>query len=314
MIIIATIRPLAMLLVLILVLSGCALIDSAEGKWQLGDSKTREADNMLMLFVPGGEFSMGIDHIGMRYALDLCRQVKGTVGAGVCQGTSFANEMPTHPVSLESFWIDRTEVTNQQYGLCVEEDGCTPPAEPGSFTRDEYFYGEEFSDYPVVWITRDQAAAYCSWAGGRLPSEAEWEYAARGPENRTFPWGDEFDPSLANYCDASCAFGVIDPTYDDGFPETAPVGSFPAGVSWCGALDMAGNVREWVADWFQDDYYGLSPEHNPQGPESGEVRVVRGGSWYDLVADVRVARRKPMGPSYPSPLIGFRCARSASEP
>ena len=98
--IIATIRPLTLLLVLFLVLSGCALTDSSEGKWQLGDSKTREADNMLMLFVPGGEFSMGIDHIGMRYALDLCRQVKGTVGAGVCQGTSFANEMPTHPVSL----------------------------------------------------------------------------------------------------------------------------------------------------------------------------------------------------------------------
>jgi len=121
-----------------------------------------------------------------------------------------------------------------------------------------YFDESDYSDYPVIWVTRDQAAEYCSWVGGRLPTEAEWEYAARGPENLTFPWGNEFDPSRVNYCDASCAHGVVDPSCDDGYPETAPVGSFSSGVSWSGALDMAGNVREWVSDWF--GYYAVDSQ------------------------------------------------------
>jgi formylglycine-generating enzyme required for sulfatase activity len=176
----------------------------------------------------------------------------------------------------------------------------------GSFTRDAYFGDSAFADYPVVWVTRNQAAAYCVWAGAMLPTEAQWEYAARGPESRTYPWGDEFDPTRANYCDVSCASGVVDPSYNDGYPETAPVGSFPSGVSWCGALDMAGNVREWVADWF--GYFGVEPLVNPAGPDEGETTIPKGGCWLDSPGDLRSSNRGQNTPDYTRHKVGFRCS------
>ena len=281
----------------------CVPEDQFETMPQLGDTRQRQTDGMTMVFVPPGEFSMGIDYIGFRYALQICKQAG--LGLAVCKASTFADEMPGHLVELDGFWIDLTEVTNQQYERCVQDQACSPPYDMSSFTREAYFSNPEYSDYPVVWVTRDQAIEYCSWAGGRLPSEAEWEYAARGPESRTFPWGEVFKPSRANYCDASCAAGAIDPSYDDGYPETAPVGSFPAGVSWCGSLDMAGNVREWVADWF--GYFSTDPQVNPVGPDEGETRIPKGGSWLDTPEKLRSSNRGQNTPDYTRHKVGFRC-------
>lgn len=289
------------LLILVLALAQCAPAEVP----QLGDSRERQIDSQVMVFVPPGEFSMGIDHIGMRYAIQLCKEVKADVGPGTCQGTSFANEMPAHEVELDGFWIDRTEVSNRQYLFCVEDEECSEPSDMSSFTRESYFGSTTYSDYPVIWVTRDQAAEYCSWAGGRLPTEAEWEYAARGPESLTFPWGNDFESSRANYCDASCAYGVVDPSYDDGYPETAPVGSFPSGVSWCGVLDMAGNVREWVSDWF--GYYAVDTQANPGGREEGQSFIPKGGCWLDTPDDLRSSNRGENTPDYTRHKVGFRC-------
>ena len=218
-----------------------------------GDVQRRPSDGMDMVFVPGGEFRMGTDYLQAAYAREVCKAFNPEGGLAVCQATSFGDEAPAHMVTLDGFWIDKTEVTNRQYQGCVAVDGCEPPVEAGSYYRTEYYGNPEFDDYPVVWVTRDQAQAYCQWAGGRLPTEAEWEYAARGPKSWLYPWGNDFDGARLNYCDANCDAGPNDPTVDDGYADTAPVGSYPSGVSWVGALDMAGNVREWVADWYS--YY-----------------------------------------------------------
>jgi len=286
-------------------LSSCSSIGLFVSKPQLGDTQEREADSMTMVFVPQGEFLMGIDYLEMRSAIQLCKQTKTELGPGVCGGTAYADEMPAHLVKLDAFWIDRTEVTNQGYLQCVQDGACSPPSDNSSYTRDSYFGDPAYLNYPVVWVTHDQAEAYCHWAGGRLPTEAEWEYAARGPENQTFPWGNEFEPSRANYCDASCPLGVIDPSFDDGYPETAPVGSFPSGVSWCGALDMAGNVREWVADWFS--YYTTDTQVNPAGPAEGESYIPKGGCWLDTPVNLRSTNRGQNTPDYVRHKVGFRC-------
>lgn len=299
------IREILLGILLAFALSSCAPGGPFGDRSQLGDTRQRETDGMTMVFVPAGEFLMGIDYIGMRQAIQLCNQASAALGPGGCLGSSYADEMPAHPVTLESFWIDLTEVTNQQYQTCVEDRGCSPPSETGSFTRETYFGDPAYSDYPVVWVTRDQAVAYCVWAGGRLPTEAEWEYASRGPESRTFPWGEDFEPSRANYCDASCAAGLLDPSYDDGYPETAPVGSFPSGASWCGALDLAGNVREWVADWF--GYFTEEPQVNPLGPDEGENHIPKGGCWLDTPENLRGSNRGQNTPDYTRHKVGFRC-------
>jgi formylglycine-generating enzyme required for sulfatase activity len=281
---------------------------SAPDSTPAGTTRIRSTDDMVMIYVPAGEFQMGIDANGEDYAQQLCKDYSGdmAVASGVCQ-RGFKNEQPAHTVVLDSFWIDRTEVSNGQYRRCVEAGDCDPPVENGSHTRDSYYGNSAYDDYPVIWVRWDQAADYCAWAGGRLPTEAEWEYAARGPRGLTFPWGDTFDGTLLNYCDVDCD-GVNDETVDDGYPDTAPVGSFPAGVSWCGALDMAGNVREWVADWF--GYYSSRRQVNPTGPSLGDSRIPRGGSWYDTPDDVRSANRGENSPDYTRHKVGFRCASS----
>lgn len=272
---------------------------------QLGDKATRAGDAAVVVYVPAGAFRMGGTSELTRYARSLCREAAGDLAIATCGSAAFADEHPAHPVELSAFWVDRTEVTNGQYARCVDAGACAPPVETGSFTRLRYFGDPAFGSYPVVQVDWNQAAAYCAWAGARLPTEAEWEYAARGPENRLFPWGDTFDPELLNSCDRSCA-GMSDPSYADGFPDTAPVGSFPAGMSWGGAVDMAGNVREWIADW----YGPCTPEAalNPQGPIAGESKIPRGGSWYDTPDEVRSLNRGSNLPEYTHPKVGFRCA------
>ncbi len=199
-----------------------------------------------------------------------------------------------HDVTLDSFWIDRTEVTNGQYARCVAAGVCSPPYQSSSARRESYYGDSQYDDYPVIWVSWNDAATYCGWVGGRLSSEAEWEYAARGPDGRIYPWGnDPPNDTLLNY--------------EQFQGDTVPVGSYPDGASWVGAMDMAGNVWEWVNDWFASDYYASSPSHNPQGPETGDEKVLRGGSWYPTGVHVRATDRLPRTPDVRSINIGFRC-------
>ena len=215
----------------------------------------------------------------------------------------FSYETPVHEVSLDSFWIDGTEVTNEQYALCVNDGRC----EQTKFVDESDYNGD---DYPVVGVSWFDAEAYCEWADARLPTEAEWEYAARGPEGLVYPWGDSLAGENANSCDTHCPANVRDERIDDGYKFTAPVGNFPAGASWAGALEMSGNVREWVKDWYGEAYYGNSPALNPQGPDGGEKRVLRGGSLSDSAGDLRSAVRDLAHPDERVNDAGFRCVVS----
>ncbi len=236
----------------------------------LYDTGTRPTDDMVMLYVPGGTFQMGSTEGG-------------------------AHEQPVHSVTLDGFWIDQTEVTNAQYARCVAAGVCSPLFQLSSWTRDSYYGNGQYDEYPVIGATWDDATTYCQWAGGRLPTEAEWEYAARGPDGHVYPWGnDPPNDTLANY-----ARNVGD---------TTKVGSYPDGQSWVGAMDMAGNVWEWVNDWY--DSYSSGPQVNPTGPASGQVRVLRGGSWGLSEEYARAAGRHINRPDAHSAVFGFRCVLS----
>jgi formylglycine-generating enzyme required for sulfatase activity len=267
---------------------------------------TRPADDMVMAYVPAGEFRMGSTGEEVDAALVLCSESRD------CQRDSLEDEQPAHIVALDGFWIDSMEVSNRQYRLCVEAGSCDPPSDSGSHTRDSYYGNSAYDDYPVISVDWHQAAAYCEWVGGRLPTEAEWEYAARGPEGRRYPWGDAFDGARLNYCDANCEFGWADGAFDDGYFDTAPVGSYPAGASWVGVLGMAGNVWEWVADWYDSDHYSHSPSRNPTGPLSGGGRVLRGGSWRSYQGLARCSFRDWSSPGFSLDRLGFRCISPVS--
>jgi serine/threonine-protein kinase len=250
-----------------------------------------EQDGSTMIYVPEGTFWMG-------------------AGENDPGGDDVR---PQHEVYLDAFWIDQTEVTNAQYGRCVSAGACDPPEHHGSLTREDYYDDAEFGDYPVLAVTWYQADGYCRWAGKRLPTEAEWEKAARGTDKRLYPWGNEFDGTRLNSCDVNCEAESRNADWDDGHADTAPVGSYPAGASPYGALDMAGNVREWVADWADTTYYSRSPQRNPTGPESGTNRVDRGGAASDTDWSTLVTYRGIDPPEGSFTDIGFRCAISAAE-
>ncbi len=260
-------------------------------------------DGAVMVFVPGGSFLMGSSKAELEAAFELCEQYRGE---GKCKKSWFEDEEPQHEVTLDSFWIDQTEVTNWQFDLCVKSGGCTPPDCENDFPIHDPMQ-------PVGCVTWFDANSYCQWAGARLPTEAEWEYAARGPEGNIFPWGDTFDPSRLNYCDFNCTYKWNDENYDDGYTWPAPVGSFEFGESWCGAQDMAGNNWEWVADWYDAEYYTNSPVHNPQGPDSGIERGIRGGSAHFFPPYVRSARRSGVFDFNIYASGGFRCVADHSE-
>jgi len=262
------------------------------------DSRIRVRDRMSMVYVPAGQFEMGNDQD--------------------------ERARPAHVVALDGFWIDRTEVTNAMFAAFLSEEGNQVEGgvswlEPGAGHRGiVYGHIEEddglfrsttgYEDHPVIEVSWYGAVAYCAWVGARLPTEAEWEYAARGPQARAYPWGDAFEGERANYCDVNCTYRWRDVTSDDGAAEWTTVGSYPGGASWCGALDMAGNVWEWVADWWSEDYYADSPIENPQGPDSGTLHVARGGSWFDEGRDAEVSCRTGLTPSsYRMHWVGFRC-------
>jgi formylglycine-generating enzyme required for sulfatase activity len=305
------------------------------------ETQTRSRDGMAMVYVPAGQFEMGLRYDQVDQVLRACNQSHDD-----CERGDFRAEQPAHTVVLDAFWIDQTEVTNGQFAAFLNEQGNQSEGvdtqfaewladhshyssiydlvesqvywlEPGQYGLIEQVNGiyqpeSGYADYPVIEISWYGAAAYCDWIGGRLPTEAEWEYAARGPDSRLYTWGDTFEDSLANHCDASCTERWRNPTYDDGYDRWLPVGSYPGGASWCGALDMAGNVWEWVGDWYSEDYYTYSPLENPQGPAAAGpyyCRVRRGGSWYEESWQIRsTSRRGELPSSLRVHWVGFRCA------
>ena len=225
-----------------------------------------------------------------------------------------ADEQPVHQVTVSAFLIDRTEVTYRQFQRFLlanpqwQRGRVDPTKVDTDYLKD--WDGVNFpaskADLPVVWVSWEAAAAYAAWRNARLPTEAEWEAAARGSDGRLFPWGTcAPDSGGINRCNYRASY-----PRSDGYEQAAPVGQYPAGASPCGALDMAGNVWEWVADWHDPEYYAESPAADPPGPANGTYRVLRGGSWYVRARWVRSTVRLRAYPTHSSDQVGFRCARS----
>lgn len=265
----------------------------------VGSSYINPVDGARLLYVPAGEFEMGTED-----------------GEG--------DEQPVHTVYLDAYWMYETEVTNAQFAQFVAETSYRTDAEHSGLSRvwtgvrwnkmDGAYWEHPtgpssnlngLEDYPVIHVSWNDAVAYCVWAGVRLPTEAEWEKAARGTDGRTYPWGDTWNWLYSNSSRAG------DGVYGDTAP-LAPVGSYPGGASPYGLLDMTGNVWEWVADRYDSNYYSNSPASNPQGPSSGEYRVLRGSSWYDSTFALLSAFRLSHSPSTTSDDFGFRCASSTA--
>lgn len=241
-----------------------------------GSTWIQSIDAMAMIYVPAGEFKMGSEY-----------------------GNS--DEWPVHTVNLDSYWIDQTEVTNVMYAKCVQAGNCDQPTDIKKFNDAKY------KNHPVVYVSWIDASAYCKWAGRRLPTEAEWEKAASWDEEEqrkhVFPWGSSLDCSLANYWgkDGGC------------IGDTMVVGSFEGGKSSYNVYDMAGNVWEWVEDWYSETYFLISPSSNPSGPASGSERLLRGGGWFSTSSYLRSAGRYWYHPTTTKDNLGFRCAMDASE-
>lgn len=271
-----------------------------------GCSEQRPADYSGMVFIEGGRFVMGTD--------------KG-----------FPFEGPPHPVKVDSFYLDETEVTNREFAAFVEATGFVTESEKqgfsGVFDPDAGEWKpvdgadwrrpegpgssiEGKDDYPVIHVSWDDAAAYARWAGKRLPTEAEWEFATRGGRDGTvYPWGDELTPEGRYRANIWQGRFPLQDHRLDGFGGVAPVKQFPP--NGYGLYDMAGNVWEWVADWYAPDYYQRSPVRNPPGPPEGSEKVHRGGSWMcseNYCQGYRVAARQKTTPDTALNNLGFRCA------
>jgi formylglycine-generating enzyme required for sulfatase activity len=208
------------------------------------------------------------------------------------------DEKPVHAIYLDAYYIDKYEVTNLLYTACVSEGVCAPPRQLNSFHHSDYYGNPQFDNYPVIQVDWGMAKAYCEWRGATLPTEAQWEKAARGTDDRTYPWGEGISCANANFggCEKEVKF----------------VGGNDGGKSYYGVYDLAGNVWEWVADWYSEGYYQYSPSENPLGPDSGVERVMRGGSWSDLGSSSRSSNRHSNTPQTFGNSLGFRCARDVT--
>jgi formylglycine-generating enzyme required for sulfatase activity len=310
------VRKMLLLVGFIALLAGCGAPEGPPPDASLGDTWTRPTDGKLMVFVPTGDFEMGSTDAYIDAVMEEFPDYHRSHLSSRAQ--------PAHVVHLDGFWIDQTEVANAEFVAFLKEgadryEGRDPLVALGDTDwridrqNGKYYVRLGYEDHPAYQVSWYGAAEYCKWVGGRLPTEAEWEYAARGPEGFIYPWGDTFDGTLLNYCDVNCDSIYQDPRYDDGYETTAPVGSFPEGASWCGALDMLGNVAEWVSDMYAEDYYARSPSENPPGPdpEGLHEHVVRGGSWHS--EDPNSAFRHMSSPRSMFSWTGFRCVIPAGE-
>ena len=262
------------------------------GQPTTGSTRSTNVDRMDQVYVPAGEFLMG--------STDL--EAKIDIGGGRAYP-----EIPQHTVTLEGYWIDKYEVTNAQYALCVDAGVCEPPFVSNSNSYAKYYDNPKFSNYPVIWVSWFQAKGYCDWAGRRLPTEAEWEKASRGTGGQKYPWGNEpVSGERGNFCDKNCPRKIANANYDDGYLELAPVGSFPAGVSPYGAMDMSGNVSEWVSSLIQP--YPYDATDGRENLEAHGERAWRSSPWSNGFWWMRSSVRYHSVPGYQRDVLGFRCA------
>jgi len=239
-------------------------------------TSTASAQFSEMVRVPAGEFIMGSSNVD--------------------------NEKPLHKVYLDEYYIDKYTVTNDQYRACVETGACEAP------WRLDNYDDKMKANHPVGAVDWYSAINYCEWANKRLPTEAEWEKAARGTDRRTYPWGNEFDGTRLNFCDKNCEQLWADLSIDDGYAQTAPVGHYETGKSPYGAYDMAGNVREWVSSKFKE--YPYKTDDGREELTGIDDRVLRGGDWWTGKNQLRASARNRLDPFHGGLHIGFRCAAS----
>lgn len=257
--------------------------------------------NVPMLLVPAGAFTMGIDS---STALKECLRFNSN-----CIINWFKEEGPPFDVFMNEYYIDKYEVSNFQFKSCVDTGVCLPPEYTSSESRKSYYGNSEFDNYPVIYVDWHMAKTYCEWRGARLPTEAEWEKAARGRQGYLYPWGNEFKGEYTNFCDKNCISSWGNEMVNDGYSDTAPVNSYQSGVSPYGVYNMAGNVWEWVSSLYRPYPYALDDGRENLNDFSDD-RVMRGGSLVNYPYNLLTTHRVNDLPTDIYLNVGFRCARS----